>query len=170
MLIEKSTYDQIDQILTIIESAKTFFKSKGIDQWQDGYPNRAVIAEDIDKGYSYILKNPDNIIIGTASISFDGEPSYNYIEGAWKYEGNYTVLHRLAIDPREKGRGLAVSFLEFAHQLSLENQIYLMRVDTHRENLAMQRVLEKLGYSYSGIIYLESGDERLAYEKKLSYT
>ena len=39
-----------------------------------------------------------------------------------------------------------------------------LRIDTHKDNLPMQRALAKFGFSYAGIIYIESGAERLAYE------
>ena len=43
-----------------------------------------------------------------------------------------------------------------------------MRIDTHAENLPMQRALEKAGFTPCGMIYLiggrEDGDPRLAYE------
>ena len=40
-----------------------------------------------------------------------------------------------------------------------------MRIDTHVDNTGMQNLLLKLNYNYCGIIYLENGDLRLAYEK-----
>ena len=43
----------------------------------------------------------------------------------------------------------------------------VLRGDTHRDNKVMQRVMEKNGLEYRGIIYLEDGGERLAYEKLL---
>lgn len=46
----------------------------------------------------------------------------------------------------------------------------VLRADTHRDNLPMQRVLEKAGFSLRGVIYVEDGSERLAYELILSAT
>ena len=40
-----------------------------------------------------------------------------------------------------------------------------IRIDTHRDNVIMRHLLEKHGFKYCGIIYLENGDERLAYQK-----
>lgn len=39
-----------------------------------------------------------------------------------------------------------------------------IRIDTHRNNRIMQHCIDRYGFSYCGIIYLESGDERLAYQ------
>jgi hypothetical protein len=59
-------------------------------------------------------------------------------------------------------------------KLKLQNQAFCfeemlkkssrLRIDTHKDNLPMQRALAKFGFSYAGIIYIESGAERLAYE------
>jgi RimJ/RimL family protein N-acetyltransferase len=40
-----------------------------------------------------------------------------------------------------------------------------MRCDTHKDNKIMQHTLEKNGYKYCGVIYLDNGDARVAYEK-----
>ena len=48
-----------------------------------------------------------------------------------------------------------------------ELKIKSLKVDTHRGNIGMQNLLKKIGYSYCGVITLESGDERLAFEKIL---
>ena len=42
-----------------------------------------------------------------------------------------------------------------------------IRIDTHRDNRIMQHNILKEGFAYCGIIYLENGDERLAYQKLL---
>ena len=40
-----------------------------------------------------------------------------------------------------------------------------IRIDTHKDNSIMQHNILKHGFSYCGIIYLLSGDERLAYQR-----
>ena len=37
-------------------------------------------------------------------------------------------------------------------------------MDTHRDNAVMQHVMEKNGFKKCGIIYLLSGDPRVAYQ------
>ena len=43
-----------------------------------------------------------------------------------------------------------------------------IRIDTHLDNRIMQHVIKKYGFTYCGIIYLASGDERLAYQQIIS--
>ena len=40
-----------------------------------------------------------------------------------------------------------------------------LRIDTHRDNYVMQRLLEKNGFVRCGLIDLREGGERIAYQK-----
>ena len=40
-----------------------------------------------------------------------------------------------------------------------------IRIDTHHDNKIMQHNILKHGFTYCGIIYLLSGDKRLAYQR-----
>ena len=42
-----------------------------------------------------------------------------------------------------------------------------LRIDTHEGNVVMRRMLEKHGFVHRGVIHLENGDPRVAYEKLL---
>ena len=70
----------------------------------------------------------------------------------------------IAVSPRAKGKGAAGLFFEELKRQARERGIRVLRGDTHRDNKAMQRVMEKSGLSYRGIIHIEDGTERLAYE------
>ena len=52
----------------------------------------------------------------------------------------------------------AILDFAFSHDCSI-------RIDTHRDNHIMQHNILKHGFTYCGIIYLESGDELLAYQR-----
>ena len=57
--------------------------------------------------------------------------------------------------------------MSFAEESARKNNAASIRVDTHRDNLPMQRMLQKNGFIYCGIIYLADGKERFAFEKPL---
>ena len=42
-----------------------------------------------------------------------------------------------------------------------------IRIDTHRDNAAMRHLLEKHGFRKCGVIYVEDGSPRIAYQKCL---
>ena len=49
MEIRKSTYEDIENIMIIINQAKQYFIDKEIFQWSKEYPNNDTIKNDIDK-------------------------------------------------------------------------------------------------------------------------
>lgn len=168
MDLEKAKTQDIPSILEIVEEAKEYFRSQGINQWQDGYPNAASIAADIQNGYGFLLREKGDAV-AYASISFDGEPTYTVIEeGQWRSEEKYAVIHRVCVKNRYKGQGVASCFLEKAKELCREKHIHWIRMDTHKENQSMQKFLRKNGFELQGIIYLQNGDPRLAFDRYVS--
>ena len=181
MNFRKSTFDDIDRILEIIEKAKAELKKMGLDQWQKGYPNREVIESDVKKGISYVLEetaeNNENSgekvsgkIVGTIVLSPEREEPYSKIEGKWiTDDDDYMVVHRLAVDSDVKNKGLATKILEFSEGVCIENKILSLKADTHENNEPMKRLLAKNGFSFCGLIYLDRepdlGAKRTAYEK-----
>lgn len=154
-------------IMEIIRQAQEYFREKGIDQWQNGYPNLKTIRNDISKGNSYVLVK-DQAIVGTLALIFDGEKTYDRIyEGKWLSSGSYAVIHRIAVDAQYKGLGLASEMIKKVEQMCLQRNVHSIKVDTHEENRSMQRLLQKNGFQYCGIIYLEDRSKRLAFEKIL---
>ncbi|MBP3908015.1 MAG: GNAT family N-acetyltransferase [Turicibacter sp.] len=159
--------EDIERVMEIIKQAQQYFKEKGINQWQNGYPNAKVIENDIKNGHSFVLiKN--NEIVGTIAISFEGEATYNKIfEGAWKSNDNYAVIHRIAVDQELKGIGLSSEMIKQTELMCNKKSVGSIKVDTHEDNQAMQRSLIKNGFDYCGVIYLADGSKRVAFEKCL---
>ena len=162
MILRKTKTTDIPRVMEIINQAKQYFKENDIDQWQDGYPNNMTIQEDIKNGEAYVLDHDDHIL-GTCMITINGEPTYDVIEGKWFSEDDYICVHRIAIDNQYKGTGLASIILNEA--VALYPQYHSLRMDTHEDNLSMQRFLSKYGFHYCGMITLASGALRKAYEK-----
>ena len=167
MKVKLSSLGDISRIMEIIKDAQNYLAALKIDQWQDGYPNSTKIELDISNEDSYIVLNNANQIIGTTVFSTKTERAYQKIEGNWMTSENskYGVIHRLAVGDEYRKLGMAqFVFNTFESKLKQMN-IKSMRIDTHKDNKGMQYMLKKRGYQYCGIIILESGDERLAFEK-----
>jgi RimJ/RimL family protein N-acetyltransferase len=157
----------IPQIMEIIKAARNYLKNKGIDQWQNNYPNSETLKEDIKNNNSYIITDGDKII-AAAAIIFGDDPTYDYIEGGkWLSSGNYGVIHRAAVIKEYKGRGIASEIFSQTFELAKKRGITSIRIDTHPDNEAMKRAIKKEKFKYCGIIYTESGGKRFAYEKIL---
>ena len=117
MNFRKTKTEEIPQVMKMIDQAKVYMKSQGIDQWQNGYPNAEEIGKDIEKGYSYVMED-EGKIIGTMAVLFANDPNYEKIyEGAWKTtEEPYVAIHRVAVDEDCKGKGIAGTDGSLRHQ------------------------------------------------------
>lgn len=167
MEFRRAVEADICSIMNIIRQAQAYFREHGINQWQDNYPNPEIIKNDIDNKNGYVLLK-DNIIIGTAAVSFDGEKTYDSIyNGKWLSSGKYAVIHRIAIENSFKGSGLSSELLKNIEKMCLNKDVHSIKVDTHKENISMQKFLQKNGFQYCGTIYLEDGNPRIAFEKIL---
>ena len=166
MKIELSTRENLKDILNIINQAKLYMKENGINQWNEDYPKIESLENDILNKNSYVVKD-NNKIIGTFVLIFGDEKSYQKIEGSWKTDLPYGTLHRVAIDNSYKGKGVASFILDFAENMAREKNIFSLRIDTHRDNISMRRFIEKSNFNFCGIIYVEDGTPRVAFEKIL---
>lgn len=167
MVIRKAESANIDEIMQIILDARASIGRLGIDQWQYGYPTRDIVIEDIELGRSYVVE--DGEVLGTFALIDDGEPTYDKIyRGEWLTEGNnYVAFHRIALAGKARGTGLASKIIEFIAGYAKENGFDSIRVDTHKGNIPMRKMLEKNGFSHCGTIHLADGQHRVAYEKVL---
>lgn len=170
MDIKLTTEAELDELMTVFDEARGTIATLGIDQWQDGYPSRAVIAADIAKSRSYRVRI-DGKLCATFAMLDDGEPTYDKIyDGHWltgDNERDYIAIHRVAISVFSRGSGLSGKIIDYACDFAKEKGRKSLRIDTHEGNIVMRRMLEKNGFLLCGVIYLENGDRRVAYERVL---
>lgn len=167
MVFRKADKSDIDAIICIIKHAQQYLKEQKIEQWQNNYPNIETIKSDIKNGNGYVLTK-DGITAGTVAVVFGAEETYeNIYGGKWISDREYATIHRIAVSAGEKGKGLASVILGEIEKMCLNEGVHSIRVDTHRENIPMQRLLQRNGFQYCGVIYLGDGSERIAFEKAI---
>ena len=171
MEFRRTVASDLDALLALFAEARGTIASLGIDQWQDGYPGRDLVLRDIEAGHSWVIVF-DGKIVGTLACIEDGEATYDVIEdGAW-LTGNenraYLTVHRVAVAVRCRGTGVSRAMMDFAAERARRKRLGSVRIDTHEGNAVMRRMLEKNGFHPCGIIHLENGDRRVAYEKQIT--
>ncbi len=158
-MIRLAKKEEIEEILSIYEAAKIFMRKNGNPtQWNDGYPQKELLLSDIEKGELFVFEQESGRLSACFALIGGVDPTYGYIEGgSWMSDSAYGTIHRIASDGTEHG--------VFRKTVCFAKKTYHhLRVDTHEDNKPMQHVILKEGFSYRGIIYLENGDPRLAYE------
>ena len=159
MNIRKSTWQDLPQILSLYKTAREFMKNNGNpNQWEDRYPEISTVENDIKQGISHVCVE-NGKIVGTFVFFIGEDPTYRVIEnGTWHSKQNpYGVIHRVASDGAVRGVTKA------AFSYGMEKSGYV-RIDTHEDNKPMQGALKKFGFRECGIIHLERGDERIAFD------
>lgn len=157
----------VERIVEIIREAQRRLAASGIDQWQNGYPNRQRVEEDIARGYGRVL-TLDGEVVAYGALVWDGERAYDNLQGGrWitPVNSHYLTIHRLCVAEKVVGKGYGRCFMVAAEREATERGVKSVRVDTHPHNLTMQGLIGSLGYLYCGTVVYES--LRLAYEKAL---
>lgn len=157
-MIRKAEWKDLEQILKIYAHARKFMEESGNPtQWGTAYPPQNLIQKDIEREQLYIISENEQPH-GVFMFAVGEDPAYRRIEnGAWLSEEEYGVIHRIAGDGEI--HGLLQQAVRYCSQ-----KICHLRMDTHRDNKVMQYTLEKNGFIRCGIVYMEDGAERIAYE------
>ena len=161
--IRKATEGDLSRIMEIYATARVFMASHGNpNQWgPTKWPPEALVRQDIAQGKSFVCECGGHIVgVFFFDSGKDIEPTYAHIQdGEWLNDGPYGVVHRVASDGTVKGVGSTCINWAFS-------QCGHLRIDTHGDNVVMQRLLKKLGFTHCGTIFVEEDDyPRLAFEK-----
>lgn len=166
-ILRKAETRDLPEIMRIISQAKELMRLDGNDQWNDGYPTEEHITSDLEKGYGFVLAESTNdMAVCYGAVVFDGEASYDHIEGKWLSYQPFVVIHRRAVSNEHKGKGLAKLFFRKVEDMAINKGVRSSKVDTNHSNYRMLNLLPSIGYNYCGKIYFERG-ERMAFEKLL---
>ena len=171
--IRKSSLSDLPALLLLAEAARGIMRRSGnMGQWVDGYPSAEVFRADIERGVSYLMLDESSMPVATFAFMPGPDPTYaqifddrlpdgSLLQGAWVDDVRpYAVVHRIASRP--EAHGVMAALLDFCFRRSPN-----LRIDTHRDNVIMQHLMQRHGFTRCGIIYLTNGDERLAYQKIL---
>ena len=162
-IIREAQPSDMADIMTVMDAAKKIMRQSGnMHQWSDGYPSEAVITADIERNGGFVIED-DGKVVGYFAFLPSPEPTYARIyDGEWLDDTQpYHVVHRIASYPDAHDIFSSIMEFGFSHDTNI-------RIDTHRDNEIMQYNILKHGFTYCGIIYLLSGDERLVYQKMIS--
>lgn len=158
LTIRKSTVEDIPAMQAVFAYAREFMAKNGNpNQWKDGYPSDEFLQNDIASGDSYVCLQGGKIV-ATFLLRGGDDPTYAVIyDGAWLNDNPYATIHRIASNGEVKGIFMTVVEYALSHYSTL-------RIDTHRDNVVMQKAILKAGFKYCGIIHCWNGEERLAYQ------
>lgn len=163
MEIRHAEWSDLDRILEIYAAARAFMAAHGNPtQWGTTFPPREYVEDDIRSRRNYVCEENGRVcaVFFYKVHETDDDPDYPGIfDGSWTAPRPYGVVHRIASDGSVKGAGAFCIETAYSWHRNL-------RIDTHPDNVVMQNLLTKLGFTKCGkIIYGGDGTLRYAYQK-----
>ena len=163
-MIRLASEKDVKSILEIIKDAKAFLKENNVNQWQDNYPNEDTIINDINKKQLYVYEEKE--VLAFIAIIEGIEETYNIIyDGKWLNDDSYLTIHRIAVKKEARHCNIASKLFMYAIEYANKRNIKSIRVDTHKDNIVMQKLILKHDFKKCGYIYLKDHSPRLAYER-----
>lgn len=161
MTIRKATAADFSEIVHIYARARELMRNTGNEtQWKNTYPTDDIILSDIQNGNLHMISDEDGIQ-GVFALFPEGDRVYDRIDGAWLNDEPHAAVHRVASAGKKKG--ILSECMHYCFS-TFKN----IKIDTHENNKIMQHQLEKLGFIRCGVITLENGEPRIAYQSAFS--
>ena len=166
-----ATPDDMPDIMRIVEDARRSLRRFRVDQWQGAYPDAETFNEDISRGECFVVTHGGETAAFFVLSTLEQENYDKITDGKWTADMPYCVLHRSAVAAKYRGSGMAEFMMKCVERQAERCGLRCIRVDTHKKNKSMQRLLRESGYRYRGNVLVETepGQDpaRQAYEKVL---
>ena len=156
--IRNAMPEDLPRIEEIYAYARSFMAEHGNpNQWGKTNPLIAQLEKDVENSRLFVVEEETDIH-GVFYFYIGEDPTYGVIEGGnWGSDAPYGTIHRIAGDG---SGGILKAAVEFCGK-----KIQHLRIDTHHDNIVMQKAVEKLGFVRRGIIYIADGSPRIAYDR-----
>lgn len=154
MTIRKCKIDELGIVMELIKESVQDMQARGLDQWDEIYPNTEVISNDIFEGNLYVYAKEK--IAGIIVLNEHQDKEYQEVNWILPNE-RPMVIHRLCIHPNYQSKGIARAMVSFAEEFAKSQQYLSIRLDTFSENDKACRLYEKLGYKNVGTVTFRKG-------------
>lgn len=159
-----ATDSDLDAVWLLFRKAIENLQRHQIDQWDDTYPDRRILAEDIAKRQMHVLVCDGNIV---SVIVLNEEQNDAYETANWEdLTGKFAVIHRLCVHPDYQGRGIGRETVYQSQNFLSDTGYTSIRLDAFRENKKSLDLYEGMGYVQRGTAIYRKGVFNL-YEKRL---
>lgn len=140
--------EDLEEIWNLVQNAVNTMVSQNILQWDEVYPDEAVLQKDIEKSQLYVGIVDEQIAV---IYVLNQECEAEYKNGNWKYENKpFCVVHRLCVNPLFQNRGIGRAAMLHIEKELAERGISAIRLDAFTENPFALKLYSNLGYSQVG--------------------
>ena len=142
-------------LISLKDACIARMRADGIEQWDEVYPDAAVLARDLAVGTLHVLREGDSIL-GCVTVDTTHDPLWRGM--AWSAAGEpAAAVHRLMVHPAAQGRGLAKLLMAHAESLARAQGFRSIHLDCFTANPAALGLYERLGYRRTGTATMRKG-------------
>ena len=155
---------QTDQIYNMFLAAVSEMDRNGINQWDNIYPDKDIIVNDVLSGQMYV-GTLNGIIVSAFVINIECDVEYN--NGSWCFpNARYKIVHRLCVNPLYQNKGIGSQTMVYIENFLKAQGIEAIRLDAFTQNPYALKLYEKLEYKKVGFANWRKGKFYLM-EKKI---
>ena len=148
--------EDLEEIFTLVTGAIHTMNEQGIFQWDELYPDKTILREDIAKEQLRV-----GAVEGQIAVIYvlNQECDEAYQTGRWMHEKEpFYVIHRLCVNPAFQNRGVAGSTMLHVEQELLAMGITAIRLDVFSRNPYALKLYDSLGYTKVGEAHWRMGE------------
>lgn len=164
-VFSKAGMGEAEEIFALLRRARADLDAHGIFQWDDYYPSRENVCEDIKAGCLYTYRASGML---SAVFTYNREcDTEEYKNAVWTDPAApFMVIHRLCVEPGLQGHGIGTAVLEYIIGTLTPPGTGYIRLDTFAKNPHAIELYGKFGFSVVGSAEWEPGTF-LIMEKKV---
>ena len=142
----------LEELMKIYDLARVRMVNEGnLTQWDNRETFELELIDYINKKILYkVIENQE--IVGYFAYIYDIEHAYDVIDGKWLNQDKYITIHKIASKYNNKGIGGFI--IKYVIDRCKKEGIYNIKIDTHKNNLSMNKFLTNKGFINCGVISL----------------
>ncbi len=137
-MVRYGNLDDLEDIMEMLELCKLEMKNRNLTFWNDLYPTKQIIKDDLLGGVSIVFEL-NNKVVAFLSM-YPKKPSR--FEECYHDHSNYCYVQRVMVHPAFRRHGYAQQILNFVETLGYSS----IRLLTRNTNIYSVNLYKKLGY------------------------
>jgi len=157
VIVRPAEAADLDDLLALLRACVGDMQARGLDQWDDVYPDRATLVDDIRARTLYLASRAHAPwLLGALTLNQRQDPEYADV--AWQILVEpIAVVHRLMVHPTAQRSGLGRFLMRFAEREAHRLGFRAIRLDTMDANARALAFYRALGYRPAGGVRFRKG-------------
>ena len=148
---QEADIDSIEEIYNRIHDGE----EKGLTTigWiRNVYPIRKTAEDALGRGDLFVMEEENQIVASAVINQIQVDVYKNAYCKRDASESEVMVLHGLAVNPLENGKGYGRAFVAFYEDYARQHMCTELRIDTNQRNTRARKLYKSLGYEEIGIV------------------